>query len=795
MADSNSGPSRGPGDSAEGGPKSTETRQARGNAYWIRHGESDSNETRIYAGVVDSRLTPIGVLQGKNAGLDMKKKLVDRGIVIDAVYTSYQSRALETYREALSACGGSAALLRNPDVSPELRVDIAERNFGVMTKGNYSMLMRVLGYNRYQSILHSRDESPLGGEGMQSIYLRCRKFYETVVEPRLDRGENILIVCHSYVLMAMAYAVAKQDLSNFRFFKVPNGQVLDNAALVAEMDRETSGFKRKLTVASDYASMYTLKVSVVSFFCAFLIKVVSPEFEIDTTLFQILIVLLLGVGTFYVYLDVNLAIVFRKTSWVSWTVFTGAALVRWAVSMVLVTVDSDAFGLHVVNVTNSTTPEEADTQMDIALFRYLVAHFCVFLLVPPALTTVTLSQSLGGYLYPTAAISTVFSVLMPVAMMIVASSFSDATEFLSLGDMPFFFVILAVAYLLPIALSQVWGRMRPIQSKKHVQHWNIVASASYVAMAFLVGLAFTPSSFIFDVSTVVLFDFFNDTAFARYDNLGLATVSNDFVAASVLLPLCLAIFTNIFVHVTGAVSSCLARRCGSETTSAMERLDIYLLVTSPNLFLWMSVQFVLDQATEPETLPLRRKLIQQYIYFWTSAVFFCLPAIVESVLVSRFARGLINQSLGKARMTTSDVNKLWKEVLERVSAIRKTVPTATEGFSKEESRCENYANSGVDRANSGGPSLNVFRRRRFVVAGKGIRSPQSRAVSVAMIGASTSEEDSATKSSTVDVPYSQVVTFVCLAALCWRDSTFMCCGRRGCSKSTSTVSWISFISG
>ena len=174
----------------------------RGNAYWIRHGESDSNETRIYAGVVDSRLTPVGILQGKNAGTDMKHKLVDRGIKIDAVYVSYQSRALETYREALQACGGPSMLLRDPSTEPALRVDIAERNFGVLTRGNYAMLMRVLGYNRYQSILHSRDESPLGGEGMHSIYRRCRQFYETVVEPRLERGENVLVVCHSYVLMA-----------------------------------------------------------------------------------------------------------------------------------------------------------------------------------------------------------------------------------------------------------------------------------------------------------------------------------------------------------------------------------------------------------------------------------------------------------------------------------------------------------------------------------------------------------------------------------------------------------------
>lgn len=343
----------------------------RGNAFWIRHGESDSNETRIYAGVVDSRLTPVGVLQGKTAGLDMKKKLVDAGIKIDAVFVSYQSRALETYREALRACGGAESLLRDAATEPELRVDIAERNFGVLTRGNYSMLMRVLGYDRYQSILHSREESPLGGEGMQSIYERCRRFYRRVVEPRLDKGENVLVVCHSYVLMAMAYAVAtdQEDLTNFRFFKVPNGQVLDNKALVAEMDRETSGFKRQLTVAGDFASMHTLKWSVASFALAFFIKIVCPPFQVDTTLFQSLIVLLLAAGSFYIYLEVNMGVVFRKTSWPVWAVFLIAAIVRWACALGVVAADSEVFGFVTANVTSNSSGADIAVAEEAVLFR------------------------------------------------------------------------------------------------------------------------------------------------------------------------------------------------------------------------------------------------------------------------------------------------------------------------------------------------------------------------------------------------------------------------------------------
>ncbi len=351
----------------------TGTSVARGNAYWIRHGESESNENTIYAGVLDTRLTNVGVLQGRNAGLDMRRQLVDCGIKIDAVYVSYLSRALETYREALRACGGPTALLRNGGdaIEPELRVDIAERNFGLLTCGNYAMLMRVLGYHQYHDVLHSRDESPQGGEGMQSIFLRSRKFYTEVVEPRLARGENVLVVSHSYVLMAMAYAVAGRDLSQFKFFNVPNGQVLDNRALVAEMGRETTGFKHRLTVVSDYASMHTLKCSVAAFFSATLLKLVLPPFVFDGTLLQVLVVALLALSTFYVYLDVNMAVVFRKTSYPVWLAVGCAAVLRWGLALALIGADSTSFGVDAQDA-SSNDPSKV---IDVELFRCVFVSF------------------------------------------------------------------------------------------------------------------------------------------------------------------------------------------------------------------------------------------------------------------------------------------------------------------------------------------------------------------------------------------------------------------------------------
>lgn len=153
----------------------------------------------------------------------------------------------------------------------------------------------------------------------------------------------------------------------------------------------------------------------------------------------------------------------------------------------------------------------------------------------------------------------------------------------------------------------------------------------------------------------------------------------------------------------------------------------YLLVTSPNLFLWMSVTFSMDQLEEPTLLVARRNVLREYIFFWTAAVFFCLPAIVEAVLVSRFARAMLTGSLGKARMTTAHIRSLWHEVLQRVEAAAEA-PSKLDGLcdgNRDEPRslCLNYAQLRIG-SNGGGLRRRVFgfnvnnslRKQRFTVS-------------------------------------------------------------------------------
>lgn len=65
--------------------------------YFIRHGESTSNERNIFAEVLDVELTAFGRLQARQAGADVKNK----GVKFGAVYVSHIPRARQTCEIAL----------------------------------------------------------------------------------------------------------------------------------------------------------------------------------------------------------------------------------------------------------------------------------------------------------------------------------------------------------------------------------------------------------------------------------------------------------------------------------------------------------------------------------------------------------------------------------------------------------------------------------------------------------------------------------------------------------------------
>ncbi len=123
-----------------------------GRVYFIRHGESTSNERNIFAGVLDVDLTSFGRLQARRAGVDLKKK----GTKFDAVYVSHMRRARQTCEIALA----ESQALNSPDIPVQIDHRISEKSFGIFAGRNLNLLRLALGYEGFEEMLHSHNEAP-----------------------------------------------------------------------------------------------------------------------------------------------------------------------------------------------------------------------------------------------------------------------------------------------------------------------------------------------------------------------------------------------------------------------------------------------------------------------------------------------------------------------------------------------------------------------------------------------------------------------------------------------------------
>lgn len=137
-----------------------------GRAYFIRHGESTSNERNIFAGVLDVDLTAFGRLQARRAGVDIKKK----GVKFDAVYVSHMRRARQTCEIALA----ESQALKSPDIPVEIDHRISEKSFGIFAGRNLNLLRLALGYEGSLGNVAFTQRSTSGWrEDFPSLLSRC----------------------------------------------------------------------------------------------------------------------------------------------------------------------------------------------------------------------------------------------------------------------------------------------------------------------------------------------------------------------------------------------------------------------------------------------------------------------------------------------------------------------------------------------------------------------------------------------------------------------------------------------
>ena len=105
----------------------------------------------------------------------------------------------------------------------------------------------------------------------------------------------------------------------------------------------------------------------------------------------------------------------------------------------------------------------------------VVQLWSIWWLVPPALTTSTLSLLWGGCVYLSATVSLVLSVLLAAVLVGIAAS--PLVVFTPV-NLTFFFAILGASLALPGALAQYYRARQPVESKKHAKKWKFLGTTA-----------------------------------------------------------------------------------------------------------------------------------------------------------------------------------------------------------------------------------------------------------------------------------------------------------------------------
>jgi len=171
--------------------------------YLMRHGRTESNEKKIYAGWSDEVLNESGIRDVMNSG----EKLGDYGI--ERIYSSPIERALQT------------AIIINQKLN---KMVIVEEDFKEMKLGPWEGLSEEEVMNKYPDEWKTWNTRPstlnmTGRENLKRLQERALRGIKKIVN---SSGDAVLIVTHVALIRVLWIYYNKLSLDDYRNIPVPN---------------------------------------------------------------------------------------------------------------------------------------------------------------------------------------------------------------------------------------------------------------------------------------------------------------------------------------------------------------------------------------------------------------------------------------------------------------------------------------------------------------------------------------------------------------------------------------------
>lgn len=416
--------------------------------YFLRHGESVANEQNLFAGRQNTPLTELGVRQAHQAG----RRVAALGVRFDEVHVSTLDRAGDTATIVVGE-------LAEPPGERVVSAQLIERDFGVFTARNKSLIKKSIGFKAYTEHFHSNTGCPPGGETWISMYERIREYYETVLLPRSEAGQNVLVVSHKYVVEMFALVVAGMSPDNYRDLKIPNARPLSEEDL-----RRICRAPKAAAAVHDFGELVEIRLpalvagaAVLGALAQFVLRVTVP-----TVVFSVVLTALLAISTFFGMLRVHSG-VWRGFGHCVRTVLP-LALLRLAAGLALIW-------------SGASVP---------------LILLGLFLLLPPALLSPSLSLLWDGDYFTSVRQAIAASLVLPGVLLAAVLWLPE--RFGALGPALFGYTgVLLGAMVLPALAAQALRKREPIRAGQLSTNWNWLGGFTLIPLAAFATFALSPA--------------------------------------------------------------------------------------------------------------------------------------------------------------------------------------------------------------------------------------------------------------------------------------------------------------
>ena len=211
----------------------------------LRHGESEWNAKNLFTGWVDVPLSEKGVEEAKHGGQLLKEE----GVLPDVLFTSQLRRAINTANLALDEADRGW-------IPVERSWRLNERHYGALqglnkkeTRDKYGdeqfmawrrsydtpppELADDAEYSQSDDVRYAALENAPRTECLLDVVKRFIPYYQEEIEPRVKRGETVLVAAHGNSLRALVKHLDNISDEDIAALNIPTG-----IPLVYELDAD-----------------------------------------------------------------------------------------------------------------------------------------------------------------------------------------------------------------------------------------------------------------------------------------------------------------------------------------------------------------------------------------------------------------------------------------------------------------------------------------------------------------------------------------------------------------------------